>query len=132
MNWKEFLEKNNHNGIIRAHISALPDVPDKSVELIKINSTGSVRDENSLFNEFFVMADFGPHFGFNWNAMNDCLVEHEYTGIDCVAYLYYHYEVFRDNHPGAWNILLDIFSTARNLTKFKLGRYDIVLILVDV
>jgi len=75
MEWKEFLTKHRDDVVIRIARKELDATSSDRVMVIPINSDRVVHDKQSLLEEFYEKGRFGGHFGFNWDAMIDCLWE---------------------------------------------------------
>ena len=75
MDWKEFILQHKDNVIIRIPKEDLDASSSDRVMVIPINEDRVVHDKSSLLMELYEKGRFGGHFGFNWDALVDCLTE---------------------------------------------------------
>lgn len=96
------------------------------IKIFEINKNKRVVDKKSLLEELYVNGEFEGHFGFNWDALNDCLTEYDTLGLKAILFLYYHY---RDIGRADFEIFLKIFSGASE--RYRAVDVVLKLILID-
>jgi len=69
-------------------------------------------DKTSLLRRCATSLDFPDYFGFNWDALDECMTEPGLIHADGLVLLYDHAAVLYANSPRDWAVFFDIVSSA--------------------
>ena len=129
--WQQFLAEHKNDVIIRVRKDELVTEPSGRTRFIHLNADGAVQDKSSLLQEFYVKGEFGEYFGFNWDALIECLTDQVQPGISYVVYIFHHYRGFEQASKQEFDYFLDTFALAAYSSKYELKQYELILLLVD-
>jgi RNAse (barnase) inhibitor barstar len=72
----------------------------------------TIFDVDTLLHAFYQNCEFPSYFGFNWDALDECLRHFEDKPAKGYVLIYRNPRPLRVLHPDAWEILVDLFETA--------------------
>jgi phosphoribosyl 1,2-cyclic phosphodiesterase len=85
---------------------------DSDVKVFNINIDNQVKDYKSLMIDLYDSCEFGEHFGANWDAVSDCLIEYDNPDIKTYIFIFHHFSSFISADKNSAKTFISIFKSA--------------------
>lgn len=133
INLKDILSLQNRKAIVVTTINLLDEkllqeiVNDLGYRLFRINGE-EIGSKDDLLNHLTGILQFPEYFGYNWDALNDCLSDLEwFPPVKGYVLLFSHPDGLIRNSPSDFKIFLDIITTVFEYWEHQNVRFVLIL-----